>query len=82
MVLFDEVKEILAGQVSIKPQLIKPESKLTEDLGADSMDALEIVHSLEERFGIDIKDEEAAKITTVSEAVVLVEQKLQEKTAA
>ncbi len=79
MVLLDEIKEVLVAQLAAKPDMVKPESKINDDLGADSLDAIELVSALEERFGIDITDEEAKGITTVSEIVSLVEQKLQAK---
>ena len=80
MAVIDEVKDILIRQLAVKPEMIKPESKLIDDLGADSLDAMEIVTALEEQFGIAIPDEEATEIKTVGEIIDLVNQKIREKT--
>ncbi len=81
MALLDEIREILVTELATKPDMVKPESKLSDDLGADSLDSIELVSALEEKFGIDITDEEARGITTVSEIIALVEQKLQAKSS-
>jgi len=81
MALLDEIREILVTELATKPDMVKPESKLNDDLGADSLDSIELVSALEEKFGIDITDEEARGITTVSEIIALVEQKLQAKSS-
>ncbi len=80
MAVIDDIKEILVQQLAVKPELIKSESKLIDDLGADSLDAMEIVTALEEQFGIAIPDEEATEIKTVGEIINLVNQKIREKT--
>lgn len=81
MAVFDEVREILVEQLAVKPEMVKAESKLIEDLGGDSLDAVEIVTALEERFGIEIPDDEATKVITVNDILELVSQKLQAKPA-
>ena len=81
MALFDDVRELLVTQLAVKPETVKLESIVTDDLGADSLDAIEVVAALEEKFGVSITDEEAKQITTVGGIVALVEQKLQTKTA-
>ena len=71
-----KVKEIIAEQLGVKKEEIKPESSFIDDLGADSLDTVEVVMALEEEFGIEIPDEDAEKITTVGEAVKYIEGKL------
>jgi len=81
MAVFDDVKAILIEQLAVKPEMVKLEAKLTDDLGADSLDAAEIVNTLEERFEISIADQDAATAISVGDVVELVNQKLQGKTA-
>jgi len=75
----EKVKEIIAEQLGVKKEEIKPESSFVDDLGADSLDTVEIVMALEEEFGIDIPDEDAEKISTVGEAIQYIENKVKEK---
>lgn len=73
---FNKVKGIVAQQLEIQDQdTIKPESKFAEDLGADSLDVVELVMALEEEFDIEIPDEAAEKIATVQSAVDYIEEK-------
>ncbi|AFZ42752.1 MAG: acyl carrier protein [Halothece sp. Uz-M2-17] len=73
---FNKVKGIVAQQLEIQDQeTIKPESKFAEDLGADSLDVVELVMALEEEFDIEIPDEAAEKIATVQAAVDYIEEK-------
>jgi acyl carrier protein len=81
MAVFDDVKAILIEQLAVKPEMVQLEAKLTDDLGADSLDAAEIVNTLEERFEISIADQDAATAISVGDVVELVNQKLQAKTA-
>lgn len=67
--IFDKVKEIIVKQLSVDANEIKADTSLTDDLGADSLDLVELVMTMEEEFGMEIPDEEAQKITTVGEAV-------------
>ena len=69
MALFDEVKEVVVEQLNANPDEVKEDSKFVEDLGADSLDVVELVMALEEKFGIEIPDEDAEKIQTVGDAV-------------
>lgn len=80
MEVIEEVKEVLVSQLAVKPELVKPESKLIDDLGADSLDAMEIVSALEEKFGISVPEGEAASILLVSDIVEIINRKLKSKT--
>lgn len=63
------VKKIVAEQLGVSEAEVKNESSFQEDLGADSLDVVELVMALEEAFGCEIPDEEAEKITTVQQAI-------------
>ena len=69
----DRVIDIVVEQLGLERDKVKIESKFVEDLGADSLDTVELVMALEEEFDIEIPDEQAEKITTVQEAVTFVE---------
>ncbi|GAB1232756.1 acyl carrier protein [Ferrigenium sp. UT5] len=63
------VKKIVAEQLGVNESEVKNESSFVNDLGADSLDTVELVMALEEEFGVEIPDEDAEKITTVQEAL-------------
>jgi len=65
----DKVKEIVARELEVDVKQLAPEAKFIEDLGADSLDIVELVMALEEEFGIDIPDEDADKLRTVGDAM-------------
>ena len=65
----DQVKAIIAEQLGIKVDEIKQDASFVDDLGADSLDTVELVMALEEEFETEIPDEEAEKITTVQNAI-------------
>ena len=65
----DRVKEIIAKELEVDAKQINPEAKFIEDLGADSLDIVELVMALEEEFGLDIPDEDADKLKTVGDAM-------------
>lgn len=75
----NRVKTIIAEQLGVKPEEVTPEASFVEDLGADSLDTVELVMALEEEFGIEIPDEDAEKMTTVGDAVKYIEDKLAKK---
>tara|TARA_B100000579_G_C22797612_1_gene838014 strand:+ start:274 stop:510 length:237 start_codon:yes stop_codon:yes gene_type:complete len=72
----ERVKNIVVKQLSVKEEEIKNESKFIDDLGADSLDTVELVMALEEEFETEIPDEEAEKITTVQEAIDYINKNL------
>jgi len=76
MDIFTEVKEIICQQLKANPDQIKPETSFIDDLGADSLDSIELVMALEEEFGIEIPDEDAEKLHTVNDAVNYVRKKI------
>ncbi|HEY2956384.1 MAG TPA: acyl carrier protein [Candidatus Eisenbacteria bacterium] len=65
----DRVKEIIAKELEVESKQLMPDAKFIEDLGADSLDIVELVMALEEEFGIDIPDEDADKLKTVGDAM-------------
>ncbi|MDH2998013.1 acyl carrier protein [Pasteurellaceae bacterium LFhippo2] len=69
MSIEERVKKIIVDQLGAKIEDVKPEASFIEDLGADSLDTVELVMALEEEFDIEIPDEEAEKITTVQSAI-------------
>lgn len=69
----DKVKEIIVEQLSVEAEQVTPEASFTEDLGADSLDIVELVMALEEEFGLEIPDEDAEGIATVQDAVKYIE---------
>ena len=67
--VFDKVKAIIVDQLGVDEDAVTMESSFLEDLGADSLDIVELIMALEEEFDLEIPDEEAEKITTVGDAV-------------
>ena len=65
----DRIKKIVVEQLGVNADQVTPEAKFIEDLGADSLDTVELVMALEEEFGNEIKDEDAEKLTTVGDVV-------------
>lgn len=66
---FERVKKVTIAQLNVNAEEVNSEASFTKDLGADSLDTVELVMALEEEFGVEIPDEDAEKITTVGEAV-------------
>ena len=71
----DKIKSIIAEQLGVKPEEVTPEASFIDDLGADSLDTVELVMALEEEFGIEIPDEDAEKMTKVVDAIKYIEEK-------
>jgi len=72
--ILEKVKKVVIDQLSVDESLVKPEASFTADLGADSLDTVELVMAFEEAFGCEIPDEEAEKIATVADAVKYIEE--------
>ena len=75
----DRVKAIIVEQLGVDAEEVTPEASFVEDLGADSLDTVELVMAFEEEFGIEIPDEDAEKITRVKEAVEYIEAHAKKK---
>lgn len=73
---FEKLQAIISDQLSVKTEDIKLESNFMDDLGADSLDVVELVMALEEEFEIEIDDETAGEITSVQHAMDYIEEKL------
>ena len=71
----DRVRAIIAEQLGVKLEEVTDSASFIEDLGADSLDTVELVMALEEEFGIEIPDEDAEKMVTVGDAIKYIEQK-------
>ena len=74
-VVEERVKKIIAEQLGVEEDDVVPEAKFVEDLGADSLDTVELVMALEEEFEIEIPDEDAEKIQTVAAAIDFIKEK-------
>ncbi|MEC7864953.1 MAG: acyl carrier protein [Pseudomonadota bacterium] len=72
----ERVKSVVVKQLGVKEEDVKNDSKFIDDLGADSLDTVELVMGLEEEFDTEIPDEEAEKITTVQQAIDYVKSNL------
>jgi acyl carrier protein len=70
-----KVKKIISEQLGVAEADVKPESSFVNDLGADSLDTVELVMALEEEFGVEIPDEDAEKIATVQNAIDYIKTK-------
>ena len=70
-----KVKEIIVNKLSVEESQVLPEASFTNDLGADSLDTVELVMEFEKAFGLTISDEDAEKITTVGDAINYIQKK-------
>ncbi len=75
MAVVDKVKSIIAEQLGVKVEEVTDSASFIDDLGADSLDTVELVMALEEEFGIEIPDEDAEKMKTVGDAIKYIEEK-------
>ncbi|MBZ4664988.1 MAG: acyl carrier protein [Mahella sp.] len=69
MMLFEKIRDVIVDQLGVEPDEVKLESSFIDDLGADSLDIVELIMALEEEFDMEIPDEEAEKLTTVNDVV-------------
>ena len=72
--VFDKVKKVVVEQLGVESSKVENSSSFISDLGADSLDTVELVMALEEEFNVEIPDEEAEKIKTVGDAVAYIEE--------
>lgn len=76
MAVEERVKKIIAEQLGVEEEEVAAESSFVDDLGADSLDTVELVMAFEEEFGIEIPDEDAEKILTVQNAIDYIKEKV------
>ncbi|MEW5766454.1 MAG: acyl carrier protein [bacterium] len=74
----EKVKEIITNQLGVEKPKVIPSASFVEDLGADSLDTVELVMALEEEFDLDISDEDAESITTVGQAITYIKERTSE----
>ena len=74
MSTFDKVKEVIVDKLGVEEDKITSDASFVDDLGADSLDTVELIMQLEEEFGLEIPDESAEKMTTVQSAVDYIEE--------
>ena len=70
-----KVKEIIVNELGVEAEKVTPEASFVEDLGADSLDTVELVMAFEEEFGMEIPDEEAEQLQTVGDAIRYIQEK-------
>lgn len=75
MAVEEKIKSIIAEQLGVKVEEVTPQASFIDDLGADSLDTVELIMALEEEFSVEIPDEEAEKLTTVGDAIRYIEAK-------
>lgn len=73
MAVFDDVRDVVVEQLSVAPDAVKMESKIIEDLGADSLDVVELIMALEEKFEVEIPDSDAEKLIKIEDVVNYIE---------
>ena len=75
MAVEEKIKSIIAEQLGVKSEEAKPEASFIDDLGADSLDTVELIMALEEEFNVEIPDEDAEKMSTVGDAIKYIQEK-------
>ena len=73
--IVEKVKDIIVEQLGVNPEQVTPQAKFIEDLGADSLDTVELVMAFEEEFNVEVPDEEAEKLQTVGDVIKYIEDK-------
>lgn len=76
--VFDKIKDIIVEQLDVEEDAVTMEASITEDLGADSLDVVDLIMSIEESFDVEIPDEEVENIKTVGDIVKYIENKVEE----
>lgn len=76
--VFDKIKDIIVEQLDVEEDAVTMEASITDDLGADSLDIVDLVMSIEESFDVEIPDEEVENIKTVGDIVKYIENKVEE----
>jgi acyl carrier protein len=79
MAVEEKIRSIIAEQLGVKPEEVTPQASFIDDLGADSLDTVELIMALEEEFSVEIPDEDAEKMTTVGDAIKYIEEKMAKK---
>ena len=75
MAVEERIKNIIINQLGVKPEEVTPEALFIDDLGADSLDSVELTMAMEEEFSIQISDEDAEKLDTVGKLIQYIEEK-------
>jgi len=78
MAVEDKVREIIVEQLGVSPEEVVAEASFIDDLGADSLDIVELVMAIEEEFALEIPDDDAEKIQTIQDAISYVEERVKE----
>ncbi len=76
--LEDKIKEIIIEQLGVSAEEVVPEASFIDDLGADSLDIVELVMALEEEWGLEIPDDDAEKIQTIQDAITYIEERVKD----
>jgi acyl carrier protein len=76
--VFDRVRKVIVEQLGVDEEEVTPQASFTDDLGADSLDNVELVMALEQEFNLEIPDDDAEKIATVNDAVSYIQEHLEE----
>ena len=79
MTVTEKVKKMIVEQLGVNESEVIPEAKFIDDLGADSLDIVELIMALEDEYGIEIPDEDAEKMETVGDAIKYIEERLAQK---
>jgi acyl carrier protein len=79
MTVSEKVRKMIVDQLGVNESEVVPEAKFIDDLGADSLDIVELIMALEDEYGIEIPDEDAEKIETVGDAIRYIEEHMTEK---
>ena len=78
----EKVKDIIVEQLGVNPEQVTPQASFIEDLGADSLDIVELVMAFEEEFGVEVPDEDAEKLQTVGDVIKYIEEKAPSSSSA